>query len=431
MNNHTGKIVLILIGSLILLAGTFSAGILVGWALPGSFLTLSQASIPPALTPVAATETAPATVEGTAEAAQPVQQTQPVDRETLFEPFWQAWDIVHDQYLEQPVDDTLLMQGALSGMLDSLGDPYTSYMDPIEYQEAQQPLNGEYEGIGVYVDTTGDTLVIISPMPGTPAEAAGLRPGDQIIGVDGEDVSGVDGQLVIQRILGPEGTPVKLTILREGEEPFEVEIIRAKIEIPSVVSEMLDENVAYIQLTTFGEETPAELRKALDDLLAQDPVSLILDLRYNGGGYLDTAISVVSEFIPANQVVTYEEYGDGTRNPLRSRGSGVARDIPLVVLVNEGSASASEITAGALQDYERAVLVGTTTFGKGLVQNWIPLSNQQGAMRVTIARWLTPNGNQVQGVGLQPDYVVEYTEEDYNNGVDPQLEKAVELLLAP
>ena len=244
-------------------------------------------------------------------------------------------------------------------------------------------------------------------------------------------MAGIDGQLVIQRILGPEGTPVKLTILREGQEPFEIEILRAKIEIPSVVSEMLEDNIAYVQLTTFGEETPDELRSALKDLLEQDPVGLILDLRYNGGGYLDTAIAVVSEFIPANQVVTFEEYGDGTRNPINSSGNGVARDIPMVVLVNEGSASASEITAGALQDYERAVLVGTTTFGKGLVQNWIPLSDDQGAMRVTIARWLTPNGNQVQKVGLQPDYVVEYTEEDYNNGVDPQLEKAIELLLVP
>ncbi len=429
MNNHTGKIIAIVIGSLILLAGTFSAGILLGWAIPDPGISIGQVATLPALQEIFPTQTTPAAEENVVQEA--TQAPSPVDREALFEPFWQAWDIVHDQYLEQPVDDTLLMQGAISGMLDSLGDPYTSYMNPIEYQEAQQPLNGEYEGIGVYVDTTGDTLTIVSPIPGTPAEEAGLQPGDQIIGVDGEDVAGIDGQLVIQRILGPEGTPVKLTILREGQEPFEIEILRAKIEIPSVVSEMLEDNIAYVQLTTFGEETPEELRSALKDLLEQDPVGLILDLRYNGGGYLDTAIAVVSEFIPANEVVTFEEYGDGTRNPINSYGDGVARDIPMVVLVNEGSASASEITAGALQDYERAVLVGTTTFGKGLVQNWIPLSDDQGAMRVTIARWLTPNGNQVQKVGLQPDYVVEYTEEDYNNGVDPQLEKAIELLLVP
>ena len=429
MNNHTGKIIAIVIVSLILLAGTFSAGILLGWAIPDPGISIGQVATLPALQEILPTQTTPVTEENAVQEA--TQAPSPADREALFEPFWQAWDIVHDQYLEQPVDDTLLMQGAISGMLDSLGDPYTSYMNPIEYQEAQQPLNGEYEGIGVYVDTTGDTLTIVSPIPGTPAEEAGLQPGDQIIGVDGEDVAGIDGQLVIQRILGPEGTPVKLTILREGQEPFEIEILRAKIEIPSVVSEMLEDNIAYVQLTTFGEETPDELRSALKDLLEQDPVGLILDLRYNGGGYLDTAIAVVSEFIPANQVVTFEEYGDGTRNPINSSGNGVARDIPMVVLVNEGSASASEITAGALQDYERAVLVGTTTFGKGLVQNWIPLSDDQGAMRVTIARWLTPNGNQVQKVGLQPDYVVEYTEEDYNNGVDPQLEKAIELLLVP
>jgi len=207
--------------------------------------------------------------------------------------------------------------------------------------------------------------------------------------------------------------------------------VRAKIDIPSVDYEMLEENIAYIQLTTFGEETPRELHSALEELLEQDPAGLILDLRYNGGGYLDTAIAVVSEFIAPNQVVTYEEFGDGTRNELKSTDGGIALEIPLAVLVNEGSASASEITAGALRDYERAVRVGTTTFGKGLVQNWIPLVDNQGAMRVTIARWLTPDGTQVQDAGLQPDFMVEYTEEDYDNGVDPQLEKAIEVLLAP
>ncbi|MCE5206950.1 MAG: S41 family peptidase [Chloroflexi bacterium] len=417
MKNNTGKTILILIGSLILLAGTFSGGVLVGWALPDKTPANADSSPQSTTGNPSSAETTPITVEG-------------ADKDQLFEPFWQAWDIVHDQYLEQPVDDTLLMQGAISGMLDSLGDPYTSYMDPIEYEEQQQPLNGEYEGIGVYVDTSGDTLVIISPIPDTPAEAAGLKSGDQIIGVNGEDVTGIDGSLVIRRILGPEGTSVRITIKREGMDPFEVEIMRAKIDIPSVAGKMLENNIAYIELATFGEETPDELHTALEELLANDPVGLILDLRYNGGGYLDTAIAVVSEFIPGNKIVVYEEFGDGARNEIKSSSNGIARDIPLIILVNEGSASASEITAGAIQDYDRGLLVGTTTFGKGLVQSWIPLENDQGAMRVTVARWLTPNGNQVQETGLKPDYVVEYTEEDYNNDVDPQLEKAIEVLLS-
>ena len=417
MKNNTGKTILILIGSLILLAVTFSGGVLVGWALPDKTPANADSSPQSTTGNPSSAETTPITVEGT-------------DKDQLFEPFWQAWDIVHDQYLEQPVDDTRLMQGAISGMLDSLGDPYTSYMDPIEYEEQQQPLNGEYEGIGVYVDTSGDTLVIISAIPDTPAEAAGLKSGDQIIGVNGEDVTGIDGSLVIRRILGPEGTSVRITIKREGMDPFEVEIMRAKIDIPSVAGKMLDNNIAYIELATFGEETPDELHSTLEELLANDPVGLILDLRYNGGGYLDTAIAVVSEFIPGNKIVVYEEFGDGSRNEIKSSSNGIARDIPLIILVNEGSASASEITAGAIQDYDRGLLVGTTTFGKGLVQSWIPLENDQGAMRVTVARWLTPNGNQVQETGLKPDYVVEYTEEDYNNDVDPQLEKAIEVLLS-
>jgi len=417
MKNNTGKTILILIGSLILLAGTFSGGVLVGWALPDKTPANADSSSQSTTGNPSSAETTPITVEG-------------ADKDQLFEPFWQAWDIVHDQYLEQPVDDTLLMQGAISGMLDALGDPYTSYMDPIEYEEQQQPLNGEYEGIGVYVDTSGDMLVIISPIPDTPAEAVGLKSGDQIIGVNGEDVTGIDGSLVIRRILGPEGTSVRITIKREGMDPFEVEIMRAKIDIPSVAGKMLDNNIAYIELATFGEETPDELHSTLEELLANDPVGLILDLRYNGGGYLDTAIAVVSEFIPGNKIVVYEEFGDGSRNEIKSSSNGIARDIPLIILVNEGSASASEITAGAIQDYDRGLLVGTTTFGKGLVQSWIPLENDQGAMRVTIARWLTPNGNQVQETGLKPDYVVEYTEEDYNNDVDPQLEKAIEVLLS-
>jgi carboxyl-terminal processing protease len=418
--NKTLKIILILIGSFIVLAGAFSGGVLVGWLIPNTVGAIEGISLP-GLQQGAGEPQAQITGEANQSATDP---------DALFAPFWQAWDIVHEQYLEQPVDDTKLMQGAISGMLDSLGDPYTSYMDPVEYEQQQQPLSGEYEGIGVYVDTTGDTLVIISAMPGSPAEAAGLRTDDQIIGVEGEDVTGMDGQLVIQRILGPEGTKVRLTILREGVEPFDVEIVRAKIDIPSVDGEMLEENIAYIQLSTFGEETPDELRSALKELLDQYPAGLILDLRYNGGGYLDTAIAVVSEFIPANQVVTYEEYGDGRRDELKSSGGGIAGDIPMVVLVNEGSASASEITAGALQDYQRAALVGVSTFGKGLVQNWIPLMDEQGAMRVTIARWLTPNGTNLQDAGLTPDYVVEYTEEDFNNGIDPQLDKAVEILLS-
>jgi carboxyl-terminal processing protease len=351
------------------------------------------------------------------------------DLDVLFQPFWESWNLVHDQYVDQPIDDTEMMRGAISGMLKSLGDPHTSYMNPEEYEQTNAPLNGEYEGIGAWVDISGEYLVITSPMPDSPAEKAGLRPNDKVIAVDGDDMTGVDGDLVLLRVLGPAGTDVILTIQREGEaEPFDVSITRAKIKVPSVSGEMLEENVAYVQISTFGLKTTKELRDTLDDLMAQDPVGLIVDLRYNGGGYLDTSVDVISQFIEGDQVVLYEEMGDGTRTTYRSKKAGLATEIPLVVLINEGSASASEIFAGAIQDYERGTLVGTTTFGKGSVQNWIPLMNDQGAVRVTIARWLTPNERHIHNVGVEPDVEVEITEEDIEAENDSQLEKAIEIL---
>lgn len=352
--------------------------------------------------------------------------------EEIFAPFWEAWDIVHRDYIDQPVDDVALMRGAIRGMLAALGDQHTSYMDPVEFDQANQPLNGSYEGIGAFVDTTQEYLTIISPMPNSPAEKAGLKPGDKIIAVDAEDITSLAPDLVLRRVLGPAGTVVVLTIQRDGvPEPIDFTITRAKIDLASVYGEMLeDENIAYVQITTFGERTREELRGSLEELLAQNPDGLILDLRYNGGGYLNTAIDVISEFIPKDELVMIEDYGNGQRELYYSRDGGLATEIPLVVLVNEGSASASEITAGAIQDLDRGLLVGTTTFGKGSVQNWIPLKNEQGAVRVTIARWYTPDERQIHEVGIEPDFSVEISEEDVENNRDPQLEKAVELLKA-
>lgn len=378
----------------------------------------------------------------------------PADLETLFQPFWETWQIVHDQYVDQPVDDEAMMRGAIRGMLESLGDQHTSYMDPDQYQQANIPLEGEYEGIGAWVDPNGEFLTIISPMPDSPAEKAGLQPDDQIIAVDGEDMTGIDGNLVIRHVLGPAGSQVVLTIRREGvPKPFDVTITRAKITVPSVDYHMIEgENIAYIQLFDFGQNTAQDLHKALKELLAQNPDGIILDLRNNGGGYLQTAIEVASEFID-HGVIMYEQYGDGSRQTYEATGNGLATDVPMVVLVNEGSASASEIVAGALQDYGRAPLVGTITFGKGSVQNWIPLQNDQGAVRVTIARWLTPKERTIHEIGLTPDVpiavfsqeqwdlgvdleqfgvtenqVVILSEEDIQNKVDPQLQKGIEVL---
>ncbi len=211
-------------------------------------------------------------------------------------------------------------------------------------------------------------------------------------------------------------------------QPFDVTITRAEITVPQAEGKMLDNNVAYIRLYTFGDQTEPELRKYLQQLLPQKPAGLILDLRNNGGGYLDTAINVVSEFIKTPNVVMYEQYGDGTRNTYTAKPNGLATDIPLVVLVNEGTASASEITAGAIQDYTRGTLVGVKTYGKGSVQQITQLKDDGGAVRITVARWLTPKERQINGLGLQPDVVVPITQDDITNNRDPQLDKAVEIL---
>jgi carboxyl-terminal processing protease len=358
------------------------------------------------------------------------QTATPQDLQTLFTPFWEAWNLVHEKYVDQPVDDVKLMQGAIRGMMEALGDKHSSYMDPVTYTEANTDLSGQYEGIGAYVDTGGEYLTVTSPIPGSPADKAGLRPGDKIIKIDGEDMTGVDPELARQRVLGPSGTTVHLTVLREGESaPLEFDVTRGKIVIKSATGKMLDNGIAYVQVTTFGDKTTQELKDTLKELMAQNPKGIVLDLRFNGGGYLKTAVEVASQFIDHGPVL-YEQYGDGTKNVYDVLPGGLATDtkIPMVVLINEGSASASEIVAGALQDDGRAKLVGVTSYGKGSVQEWIPLSGNEGAVRVTVAKWLTPSGRTINEKGLDPDVYVTMTAEDYAAGRDPQLDAAVATL---
>ena len=399
--------------AIILLLGSFSSGVLVGWFLPHENPVAGAINNDPVVP-------FPSNNPGT--------NGQPQSTEELFEPFWDVWEIVKSEYVDQPVDEVAMMRGAIQGMLEALGDEHTGYMDPEQYEQSNAEMQGEYDGIGAWVDTEGEYLTIISPMDDSPAQKAGLKAGDQVIAVDGEDVTGTPANLVLRKVLGPAGTDVTLTIRREGTtEPFDVTITRAKIVLKSVESEMLEGDIAYVAVNTFGDKTTAELTAALETLMDQNPSGMILDLRNNGGGYLNTAIEVVSQFIP-DGVVMYEEYGDGTRDTYEAMRGGLATEIPLVVLVNEGTASASEITAGAIQDYERGKLVGVTTFGKGSVQSWIPLRNDAGAVRVTIARWLTPKERLIHKVGLEPDFVVELTEEDIEAERDPQLDKAIEVL---
>jgi carboxyl-terminal processing protease len=369
------QIILLAALGIALLAGGFSGGFFVGHMLPAT--ARSAAGLSPVLqaaTPAAETSTAT-----------------PADLQDLFKPFWEAWQLVRTQYVDQPVDETLLMQGALRGMMEALGDRQSSYMDPRSFRDANASLEGSYEGIGAIVDTSGPYLTVISTFASGPAQEAGLLSGDQIIGLDREDLTGMDPEVVRQRVLGPAGTNVHLTIARTGTSaPLEFDITRAKITTDTAVGRMLEDGIAYVQIPTFGERTTRELVSSLRTLMAQEPRGLILDLRNNGGG--------------------------------------LATQVPMVVLINEGSASSSEITAGALQDNGRAIVVGVDSFGKGSVQNWVPLSNDQGAVRITIARWLTPKDRQIEGTGLTPDVYVEVSAEDRQAQRDPQLEVALEVL---
>ncbi len=356
----------------------------------------------------------------------------PSDLISLFAPFWEAWTIVHQQYVDQPVDNTKLMQGAITGMVNALNDPHSNYWTPQVYQDNTNFLQGQYAGIGAYVDTSGKLLTITKPIAGSPAEKAGLQAGDQIIKIDGQDITNLDAESVRQKVLGNPGTVVTLTIQRPGQDaPFDVKITRATIVVPSVSSKMLANNLAYIQIVDFGQTTAQDFHDQLKALLANNPKGIILDLRDNGGGYLDTAISVASEFIPSG-VIVYEQSGNGTKKPYQAVSGGLATgNIPLVVLVNGYSASASEIVSGAIQDSGRGKLVGEKTYGKGTVQLVIPLNNNQGAVHITVARWLTPKGRQIDGKGLTPDIAATLTAANIKAGVDPQLDAAVKQLTNP
>lgn len=415
--NKSLKVILIAFAVVVVGLGAFAGGFVAGHLIPfGGNLnfgagepTVSEA--PPTTSPEQTNAT-------------------PADLQTLFAPFWESWTLVHENFVDQPLDDVVLMRGAISGMMQALGDQHSSYMNPDDYKQANESLEGSYEGIGAYVDVTADYLTITSPISGSPAEAAGLLPGDKIIAIDGEDMTGVDAELARRKVLGPADSTVVLTIWRSSADtPFDVSIVRARITIASASGKMLEGNIAYIQVTTFGPNTITEMNAAMDELLPQNPKAIILDLRNNGGGYLQTSVEVASQFM-SDGVVLYEQYGDGTRNTYSVIPGGKLTDtaIPMIVLINQGSASASEIVAGALQDSGRAKLLGTVSYGKGSVQNWIPLSGDNGAIRVTIAKWLTPKEKTIHGIGLTPDYPVDLTEDDRKADRDPQLDEAVRLL---
>ncbi len=343
------------------------------------------------------------------------------------DPIAEVWDLVHTRYYEQPVDDEALVGGAIEGMLASLGDTHTRYLSPEAEASARASMQGEFQGIGAEVESIDGNVTVVSPIDGSPAKAAGLQPGDILREADGVDLTGMDVSEAAGLVRGPAGTAVSLLIERDGET-FTVDIVRDVIKLDSVRGEMLDEGIAYVRLSQFGERSPQELMAKLEELLVQDPVGLIFDLRHNPGGGLSSVVDIADLFLPQGTVLI-ERFGNGHDEVFAATDEGLAQDIPLVVLVDEGSASAAEVLAGAIQDQGRGVLIGQTTFGKGTVQTWQGLSNG-GGVRLTIARWLTPDENWVHQKGLEPDYTVPLPElAEGEEFVDVQLERAVNYLL--
>lgn len=320
--------------------------------------------------------------------------------ETLDEIF----KLVQEVHISGP-DPEYLVDGAIQGLLDSLGDPYTEYMTPQQLKEFSDFLEGDYVGVGVQLQPGEVYPLVVDAIKGTPAARAGLRPGDLVIKVDGADIAGQPLGMVVQQIRGPEGSRVWLTIRREGAGDLEVELTRTNINLPTVSYEILDDGIGYISIDTFGSDTAGEFRKALEELKRRGADKLIIDLRYNPGGMLQAAAQIVECFIERGQVVVSMVERDGGRYVYRTEKDPVAKGMPVVVLINYYSASASEILAAALQDHGVANLVGEQTFGKGTVQTIIPLKSG-GALKVTTARYHTPRDRVIDGAGLTPDLQV-------------------------
>jgi carboxyl-terminal processing protease len=345
-----------------------------------------------------------------------------------FELFWNVWDLVSQKYLMRPVDTKKMVYGAIRGMVASLDDPYTEFLPPVLNENFDNQLNGKYEGIGAELDLRDDQLVIVAPLDGSPAKEAGLKPGDKILKIEDTVTFGMTVTEAVMKIRGQGGTSVKLTIQSGEDQPREITLTRRVIKVASVKWEDKGDGTAYIRISRFGEDTNANWDKAISEIniKMKQLDAVVIDLRGNPGGYLQSAVHIAGEFF-RNKAVVIEEDASGKQTPYETKRIGNLQKIPGVyVLIDGGSASSSEILAGALRDNIKAVLVGEKSFGKGTVQEPIDFSDKS-SLHVTIAKWLTPSKFWVHKVGLTPDHDVKITDEDLKAGKDPQLEKALEL----
>ncbi len=344
-----------------------------------------------------------------------------------FNQFWEVWDLVKQQYVKQPVKDTDLFYGAMQGMVAGLGDPYSEYFPPQAADEFSRNLAGEFSGIGAEIGVKNNQLVIVAPISDTPADRAGLRPGDKILAIDKRSTFGMDVTTAVVNIRGPATSSVELSIIRSGwEKPRDFVIHRANINVPSVIFSMKPGNVAYLRVRQFNEDTTPQFDKAIREIQAKKASGLILDLRSNPGGYLDAAVTMASEWIGEGTIVS-ERFSNGSENAHASVGLHRLQNMKTMVLVNKGSASASEIVAGALQDTKSATIIGETTFGKGSVQDFQNLPDGS-AIKVTVAEWYTPGGHNFNEKGITPDVVVKEDFDKEEVGEDVMVDKAFELL---
>lgn len=358
---------------------------------------------------------------------------EPNDTNTDFSAFWEIWQMLEKKYpFDEPTSEEKIY-AAISGLTEAYGDPYTVFLPPEESDSFNEDISGEFGGVGMEVGIRDEVITVIAPLKGTPAEKAGLQPGDIIYKIENETTAGISIDSAVKKIRGPKGTTVQLSILRKGEfEPIEVSIMRDTIEIPTLKTKTTEEGIFVIELYNFIGNIDSQFKKAMLEFKSSNSDKLILDLRNNPGGFLQSAINTASWFLPLGNVIVKENFGEETSKEKTYRSLGQSREIEkdyqMVILTNEGSASASEIVAGALRPLKNITVLGEKTFGKGSVQELMQLPDGT-SLKVTVAKWFTPDGTSLSENGLSPEIQVEMTNSDYQEDKDPQFDKAVEILV--